>query len=212
MRKTDRVLLGCGVVAGPLFVGVTVAQILTRRGFDLRRAGISSLSLGELGWIQIANFVLAGALAVACAAGMRAVLRGGRGGTWGPPLVALFGVALVVAGLFTTDPTLGFPPEAPFRGPPTLSRHAVVHNVASSVAPLALAAACLVLLRRLAVRGGPGWVVYSLVTGLVIPVLSLWPGYEGAGVRLLAVAVLAAGWLSATALVLLRGARATRHT
>jgi hypothetical protein len=45
------------------------------------------LSLGDLGWIQIANFVVTGALFVACAVGLRRVLHPGRAGTWGPRLV-----------------------------------------------------------------------------------------------------------------------------
>ena len=36
--RTRRWLTG-GVVAGPLFVGVTAAGVLTRDGFDLRRHG-----------------------------------------------------------------------------------------------------------------------------------------------------------------------------
>jgi len=76
-----RALLACGVVAGPLFVAVALLQVLTRQGFDLTRHPISLLSLGDLGWIQIANFVIAGLLAVAFALGLRRALRPGRGGT-----------------------------------------------------------------------------------------------------------------------------------
>jgi hypothetical protein len=64
-------LLACGIVAGPLFLAVVLVQAVTRQGFDLGRHPISLLSLGELGWIQIANFVVAGSLMVACAVGMR---------------------------------------------------------------------------------------------------------------------------------------------
>jgi hypothetical protein len=79
-RRT-RALLACGVVAGPLFLVVALLQALTRDGFDLGRHPLSLLSLGELGWIQIANFVVAGLLSVASAVGMRRVLHPGRGGT-----------------------------------------------------------------------------------------------------------------------------------
>jgi hypothetical protein len=48
------------VLAGPLFVIVVAVQILTREGFDLSRHPISLLSVGDLGWIQMANFVIAG--------------------------------------------------------------------------------------------------------------------------------------------------------
>src|SRR5438094_1427603 len=82
-----RALLAGGLVAGPLYVGVSLIQALTRDGFDLTRHTWSLLSNGDPGWIQMANFVLTGALIIACAVGMRQTLRGQRGGTWGPVLV-----------------------------------------------------------------------------------------------------------------------------
>jgi Protein of unknown function (DUF998) len=91
-------LLACGVVAGPLYVVVALVQVLTRDGFDLGRHPLSLLSLGDLGWIQIANFVVAGLLSVASAIGMRRALRPGPGGTWGPLLVGVFGVGLIAGG------------------------------------------------------------------------------------------------------------------
>ena len=39
---------------------------------------LSLLSLGDLGWIQIANFVVTGLLVTACAIGMRRVLHPAR--------------------------------------------------------------------------------------------------------------------------------------
>ncbi len=48
-------LLASGVVAGPLFVGVSLIQAFASEGFDLRRHAISMLSLGELGWIQVTD-------------------------------------------------------------------------------------------------------------------------------------------------------------
>ncbi|HET6728167.1 MAG TPA: DUF998 domain-containing protein, partial [Jiangellaceae bacterium] len=70
-RRTEtRALLACGVVAGPLFIVVGVLQMLTRDGFDPSRHPLSLLSLGDLGWIQIANFVIAGLLFTASGVGM----------------------------------------------------------------------------------------------------------------------------------------------
>ena len=42
-------LLACGVIAGPLFVAVWLAQALTREGFDPTYHPLSLLSLGDLG-------------------------------------------------------------------------------------------------------------------------------------------------------------------
>lgn len=98
-----RKLLGCGLIAGPLFVTASLAQAFTRSGFDLARHPISLLSLGSVGWIQIANFVLSGVLYVIGAVGLRTALRGGRGGTWGPLFIGLTGIGLIIAGVFTAD-------------------------------------------------------------------------------------------------------------
>jgi len=110
-RTTDltRTLLGAGLVAGPLFVGAVIVQLFTRVGFDLRRQPLSMLSLGEYGWIQVTNFIVAGVLSVLFAIGVARCLSDGPGSTWAPRLLALFGAGLVIGGIFTADPALGFP-------------------------------------------------------------------------------------------------------
>ena len=69
-----RSLLGYGVIAGPLYVVVSLAQALTRDGFDLTRHAWSLLANGSMGWIQIANLILVGAMTIAFAAGLRRAL------------------------------------------------------------------------------------------------------------------------------------------
>src|SRR5687768_11354689 len=86
-----RRLLAAGVLAGPLFVVVVLIQLAITPGFDLGRHPISLLSLSDNGWIQIANFVLGGLLAIAFAVGTRRVLTG-RASTWGPRLLAVYGL------------------------------------------------------------------------------------------------------------------------
>src|SRR5207253_6149221 len=114
-RKTlilTRALLGAGLIAGLLYIVVGLIQMLIRPGFDIRRHELSLMSNGDLGWIQIGNFVVTGLLVIAAAIGMRRVLRGNRGGTWGPLLVAVYGAGLIAAGAFVADPMNGFPPGA----------------------------------------------------------------------------------------------------
>src|SRR5947209_512281 len=60
--KITRSLLGYGVLAGPCYVIVVVAQAATRTGFDPARHPASVLANGPLGWIQITNFLLTGAM------------------------------------------------------------------------------------------------------------------------------------------------------
>jgi len=150
------VLLACGVVAGPLFIVVALLQVLTRDGFDLSRHPLSLLSLGDLGWVQISNFVVSGLLSVAFAVGLRWVLHPGRAGTWGPLLVGAYGVGLIMGGVFVADPALGFPPGTPQGVPDQLSWHAVLHAIAPPMAFLSLIVACLVFVAGLAYSGNGG--------------------------------------------------------
>ena len=83
-----RALLACGAVAGPMYVMVTMAQALTRDGFDLRHHRFSWLTTGNLGWIHQSNMVLVGVLTVLLAVGAarwcgRAGARYGRHGCSG---------------------------------------------------------------------------------------------------------------------------------
>lgn len=159
-------LLVCGLVAGPLYMIVGLIQVLIRPGFDVTRHDLSLMSNGDLGWIQIANFLVAGLLVVASAIGMRRVLRSGHGGTWGPLLIDIYGLGLIGAGIFIADPAYGFPPGTPADAH-TISWHGLLHFVSGGVGFLALIAACFVFARRFAALGKPGWAVYSVATGVI---------------------------------------------
>jgi hypothetical protein len=163
--RLTKALLACGVIAGPLYIVVGILQILIRPGFDPTRNDLSQMSLGDLGWIQITNFIVTGLLVIASAIGMRRVLRGSRGGTWGPLLLSIYGLGLIGAGFFTADPGNGFPP-----GTPTdvhiISWHGIVHTISGGLGFLGLIAACLVFAGRFVGRRQWGWAAYSVFTGV----------------------------------------------
>ena len=192
-------LLACGILAGPLFVAVGLLQALFRNEFDLGRHPLSLLSLGELGWIQITNFVVTGVLYLACAVGMRGVLRPGRGGTWGPLLVGGLGVGLIVAGVFVTDAGAGFPPGAPAGAPEQLSWHTILHEAGFIMAYLSCTAACLVFARRFATRRQWGWVAAGGAAALAALVLTLWPDPDSISVRLVLASAILFGFVAAVA-------------
>jgi len=204
-----RRLLGCGVVAGPLFVAVATAQVLTRDGFDLGHQPISLLSVGDHGWIQISNFVVAGLLNVAFAIGVRRASPPGRLTAWASTLLAVYGVGLVAGGAFVPDPALGFPPGTPDEIPDEMSWHATLHAVGPALAFLALISASLVLARRFGLDGRQGWARYSAATGAVCLVLSAWPDTGSAGVRLFLATVIGSAWVTALGLDTLRRTRLT---
>jgi hypothetical protein len=199
--RVTKALLACGVVSAPLFYIVAVGQILTRPGFDIRRHAISTLSLGNLGWIQITNFAVTGVLAIACAIGVRQALRGSRAGTWGPILIGIYGAGLITGAIFHPDPGLGFPPGAPAAMPTSLSPHATVHMVGFSVAFVAVTAACFVFRRRFANLGYQNWAKYCVATGVVTPILIVLGSSikDVVGVIFAIAGVVAFGWVAAVA-------------
>jgi hypothetical membrane protein len=160
--------------------------MLVRPGFDIRRHAVSALSLGEAGWVQQTNFIVAGLLVAACAVGLRRALRGGRAGTWGPLLVGIYGLGLIAAGIFSTDPVNGFPPGT--TTPTQLSVHGTLHLLVSSIAFLCLIiASAIVFARRFAGLGQRGWAAYSIATGAYF--LVTWIGLIATGDAFAAVAI-----------------------
>jgi len=189
-----RSLLGYGAVAGPFYVGVSLAQALTRDGFDLTRHPWSALENGPLGWIQSANLVLTGAMVVAFAIGVRRALGAG----WGPRLLAVFGLSMAAAGVLTADPVAGFPAGSPGG---TVSWHGTLHFLVGGVGFLGLIAACLVLGRRFARAGERRWALASRVTGIAFlaAFAGITTGSPAATLPFVAGVVLAFGWLTALA-------------
>lgn len=165
-EERTRALLLAGAVAGPLYLVAGLVQAFTRPGFDIRRHDLSLLANGDLGWIQMSNLIVSGLLVIAGAVGMRRSLASGRGRTWGPLLVGVYGIGLIGAGFFTADPALGFPPGTPADAH-NVSWHGLLHFVSGGVGFLSLIAGCFVFARRFASSGKQGWAAYSVVTGVV---------------------------------------------
>jgi hypothetical protein len=157
-------LLIAGAVAGPLFVAVVLAQAYTRTGFDLARHPLSSLALGDLGWLQIANFIVCGGLTLAGAVGLRRALTPGRGSTWIPRLIGLGGAALIVAGVFRTDPINGYP----IGTADTVTWHGIVHSTAPTVAGIAGLIAYVLFARRFAADRERGWLAWTIVAPVAV--------------------------------------------
>jgi hypothetical membrane protein len=205
--RITKSLLGYGVIAGPVYVVVSLAQALTRPGFDLTRHAWSLLSTGDLGWIQVTNFVAAGLMTIALAVGLR---RAGAG-AWAPRLIGVYGLSLVAAGVFRADPALGFPPGTPSDAH-SVSWHGMLHLLSGSVGFLCLIAACLIVGRTAAAGGARGWAICSRTTGVVFLAgfAGIASGSHGAPTTLpfAAAVVLAWSWITALSVRLYR---ATAH-
>jgi hypothetical membrane protein len=156
-------------MGGPLFVLAFLVEGANRANYDPLRHSVSSLTLGDSGWTQTANFILTGLLMLAFAAGLRHALRQGKGSTWGPLLVGVWAVGLLGAGVFVTDPVSGYPPGTPDRLSGN-SWHGALHDLFSLLGFVALAAACFTFGRWFAERGKRGWALYSAASGVVFAV------------------------------------------
>ena len=171
--KTDgstRWLLACGALGGFGFIAVFLIAGAIRPHYDPLYHPVSALSLSGGGWVQIPNFVVTGLLMLACAVGLRRALSSGRGATWGPILIGIYGLGQVGAGVFVTDPGFGYPPGAPSGVPATPSVHGNVHTLVSLVVFVSVSVACFVFARRFSAQpGSRRWAVYSFLTGLAVP-------------------------------------------
>jgi hypothetical membrane protein len=154
-----RLLPTCGVVGPPLFIGTFLVEGATRPGYNAWRNYVSSLATGEGGWVQIANFLVWGVLAIAFGLGVLRLRIVGPG-----VLLLLYGAAIVATGIFVTDPGLGYPPGVP----EVRTTHGLLHSVAALAAFLLNAvAAAATAAHFVSDPRQRGFVRYSALTGLV---------------------------------------------
>jgi hypothetical membrane protein len=172
---TMRLWLSGGVIGPLLFIVVFLIEGATRADYNAFRYPVSSLSIGNLGWIQATNFLMVGFFLFAFALGVRRALRGSRGGVWGPLLIALAGIGLLGAGIFTTDPIYGYPTSSPLVLA-QYSLHGHLHDLFSILFFIGLPTACFVFYRRFALSGKTGWAIYSILAGLGILVTFILAG------------------------------------
>lgn len=164
---TTRLLIACGAIGPLLFILVFLVAGAIRPGYSAWHNFVSDLSQSNQGWIQIANFLVCGLLVFCFAIGLRQVLHSGKGAVWGPLLLGIFGLSLIVAGIFVTDPSLGYYPPGTSSSTHTL--HGTIHGANAPVAFGSLALAIFVLAWRFASdRQWRGWALYSLISGILL--------------------------------------------
>ncbi|HET9397932.1 MAG TPA: DUF998 domain-containing protein [Sphingomicrobium sp.] len=198
ISPADCKLLSSGGFAGVVFCGVATYGILTRPGFDLQRHAVSNLSLGEGGWTMVAAFILSGVLTLLCAIGMARVMREGRGRRAIPILVGLYGLGLIIAGIFPAPACCGFPAGTPEDQLPVMTPSAIIHSIGFMVAFSSLIVACFVAALRLS--GIPS--AMALAAGLSMPLL-VGLGMTNAvapGVAFFIAAIIGWAWLGVVAM------------
>src|SRR5579871_4863642 len=172
-RLSTRFLLWSGAIGPLLFVLVVLIEGATRPGYNAWQTTISTLSLSEQGWVQIANFYLFGLATLCFAAGLKRVFHTGLASLAGPALFAVVGVGLILTGVFVTDPFLGYPASLPESVPESL--HGTIHNFAALAVFLALPVTCFVMGRRFARNPAwRSWATLSRAAGVLVLIFFGW--------------------------------------
>ncbi len=155
-RSTTRWLALAGIVFPPLWLVVLIVLGFVKPGFNqLTQAG-SQESIGQYGWVQIANFIVLGVALVVFAFGLWRGFGDRLSGRIGSVLMAIAGVGLVGSGVFLADP-----------GNFAVSFHGNMHMTAGTAVFLSLFIAGFVFARRF--WDDRPFAVYSIATALVIP-------------------------------------------
>jgi Protein of unknown function (DUF998) len=165
-----------------------------------------------MGWIQMVNLILTGAMTVAGAVGVRRCLgRSARGGVWAPRLLAGYGLALIGAGIFRADPANGFPPGASTGDANQVSWHGTVHLLAGSIGFACLIAVCFVIAHSYARREQQRAAVVSRAVGVVFAVafagIATGAGSAAINLGFTAAVIASCAWLTAAAVDLYRRTR-----
>jgi len=171
-----RGLLWCGIAGAVSFVAVFLINDAVRPNYEPVRDFVSEAAIGQGGWVQIANFLVAGSLIAASSIALSRRVGGGVG-----RLVGIFGVGLAAAGVFVSDP-------APHDH---ATWHGIVHIVVTILVFASLSLACFAAARWLPTAG---WRWYCLVTGAAVPILFVTAGAVSSTTGLWQRLTIVVGW------------------
>jgi hypothetical protein len=135
-----RVLALAGIVAPVLFVLTFTVLGFFHEDYDALSMYVSALSLGRLGWIQVANFIVFGLLCGLFGVQAAAMFATGRASRAGPLLLWLSSVCFFLSGPFVMD-SMGTPRAA-------ATVHGTVHGILGAMAFVLMPVTCFVFYAR----------------------------------------------------------------
>lgn len=194
---TSRVALAGAAIPAGFFTMMTVLGQVTP-GYDWVARYGSELSLGPLGWIMIANFIVLGVTELALAAALGRAAGDQVSGRVAAAAIGLLGAAFVTAGACVTDPARLVTGAHTWHGVVHALMAVVIFFIATPVAALAAA-------RRF--RRQRGFAAYSALTAAGTPALLVATFVSGhlLGLTERIVIAFALAWLTTLALRLYRG-------
>ena len=211
---STRVLLACGIVGPVLFVAIFLIEGALRPDYNPFRMQVSLLSLGDRGPIQVVSFLVSGTLALLFALGLRRTLAPGRGATSGPVAIAATGIGMLLAGVFSVQPSFGYPPGAPVGIGTDISAASYAHVLGAFLFLFGMVVAAAVFALRFRAARRSGWAAASGITAAVVLVffagssggpdgMPLVPAFAGLLQRISIIAGLS--WVAALAAGVLSG-------
>lgn len=128
-------LLWVGVGGALLFPAVFLLDGWLRNGYSSLRHTVSALATGSRSWLQTCNFILCGTAVALGAAGLAF-----SGFFLFAAAVGVFGLGLVLSGIFPMDPMRGYPPGTDQKDPDEFSTAHRLHDIAGAVVFLVMPA------------------------------------------------------------------------
>lgn len=175
MKKRTKTLLLFGLIGSMLFIIMFLIEGATREGYSPFRFPISSLSIGDLGWIQITNFIISGSLIFLFAFGLRNALLPSKDSKWIPRLIGAVGLGLIGAGIFSSDPVFGYPMTEPL-AIAQFTIHGHLHDFFSIFVFVCLPITCFKYRKRFTILNEQRWSLYSLLTAITMLITFLLAG------------------------------------
>jgi len=159
-------LLLCGAISGLIFTISWIVQEHFKIGYDPFRIPISSLALGELGWIQTITFLVSGLSLILFAYGLKKLRTKKNFSKWIPISFFIAGIGLVGAGCFTTDPMNGFP----IGTSKTIIETTLIgnlHQIFSVLLFIGLPCAMILFSKYFSIIKNKKWLIYSNISAIL---------------------------------------------
>jgi hypothetical membrane protein len=161
-----RTLALAGIIGPVVFTTLVIVQGVLLPDYSHIALPISALAAWPTGWIQRLNFYISGSLLIVFGAALNSGVAQTARGFAGPALLALGGIGIVTAGIFSWQMVEGVPRETPG------------HVVAAVTTFAATGLGWVVFSRRL--KSDPAWndlATYTLATGVAVLVLFVALGF-----------------------------------
>jgi hypothetical protein len=150
-------LLCCGIIGTGLFALVNFTLAAISPDYDIVRQPVGDLQLESYGWIQSANFILAGFFMIGFGQGLRKEMISGLGAVSLPVIQTFMGVSFVLLGILVYEP---------------------LHSAVGLIAMLLLLAEFVIFACRFSRDPRwKGWATYTILSAalmIMMLVLDLW--------------------------------------